>query len=93
MAEQISGMAGHPLGARPLFGIKPKMGDPDFADAVSVFGGPALGKATDIWLALNNGTPKQKARAIVNSLPGQNMLFWSSLWKKPLTDTIEQALE
>jgi hypothetical protein len=93
MAEQISGMAGHPIGARPLFGIKPKMGDPDFADAVSVFGGPALGKATDIWLALNNGTPKQKARAIVNSLPGQNMLFWSSLWKKPLTDTIEQALE
>lgn len=91
--EQTSSYAGYPIGMRPALGIDPKLGDPDFADAAGVLTGPATQKALDTWLAINGGTSKDKARAIINALPGQNMIWIKDSWRKLARDELEGMLE
>ena len=91
--EQTSSYAGYPIGMRPALGIDPKLGDPDVADAAGVLTGPATQKALDTWLAINGGTSKDKARAIINALPGQNMIWIKDSWKKLARKELEGMLE
>ena len=91
--EQTSSYAGYPIGMRPALGIDPKLGDPDVADAAGVLTGPATQKALDTWLAINGGTSKDKARAIINALPGQNMIWIKDSWKKLARKELEEMLE
>ena len=91
--EQTSSYAGYPIGMRPALGIDPKLGDPDVADAAGVLTGPATQKALDTWLAINGGTSKDKARAIINALPGQNMIWIKDSWKKLARKELEEILE
>jgi uncharacterized protein YaaQ len=91
--EQTSSYAGYPIGMRPALGIDPKFGDPDVADAAGVLTGPATQKALDTWLAINGGTSKDKARAIINALPGQNMIWVKDSWRKLARDELEGMLE
>ena len=91
--EQTSSYAGYPIGMRPALGIDPKLGDPDVADAAGVLTGPATQKALDTWLAINGGTSKDKARAIINALPGQNMIWIKDSWKKLAREELEGMLE
>lgn len=91
--EQTTNYAGYPMGIRPLLGVDPKLGDPDVVDAAGVLTGPATQKALDIWMALNNGTPKDQARAIISGLPGQNMIWVKDSWKKLARDELEGMLE
>lgn len=91
-AEQASTFMGYPIGLRPALGVKPKFGDPDFADAISYGTGPAIQKLTDTWLALNNGTDKEQANAIVNALPFQNLFWISESWRKLAKKKLEEIL-
>lgn len=91
-AEQASTFMGYPIGLRPALGVKPKFGDPDFADAISYGTGPAIQKLTDTWLALNNGTDREQANAIVNALPFQNLFWISESWRKLAKKKLEEIL-
>lgn len=64
------------IGIRPTTGMKPKFGqENDGYDAIGELAGPSFSKIIDIHKAFNGGTPRDKARVLVNSVPFNN-LFW-----------------
>jgi hypothetical protein len=84
------------VGMRPLLGVDPKFGgvnDLDYYDSAGEVIGPAGGKLLDIYRAFNEGTPRDKANAIVNAVPLNNLLWipdkFRALAKKRLSEVFD----
>jgi len=84
------------VGMRPLLGVDPKFGgvnDLDYYDSAGEVIGPAGGKLLDIYRAFNEGAPRDKANAIVNAVPLNNLLWipdkFRSLAKKSLSEMFD----
>ena len=82
------------IGIRPIAGMKPKFGkEADGYDAIGEVAGPSFAKVIDIYKAFNGGTPRDKARVLVNSVPLNNMFWIPNSFRTMARKSLEETFQ